>query len=196
MCRPSRAFQFIASQPAGDGLWLAVRRPLFVAFVLGCGISLMTAGVLTLRLLISVTAYWTFVPAVEALALVGVLWRTPRAESWAATIDRFFVGHGTWTLFLLTLSASLTFLPPQTSWRLLTTVWLLVLAGVLAWSAYVDFCFFRWISRASPALATRRVLIHRLLTWTAIFVIFAVPNIGPFALAEELREVFVEIVHR
>jgi hypothetical protein len=196
MCRPDRAFRYIASQKTGRGLWLALRRPLFVAFILGCGISLMTTGVLTLRLLISVTAYWTFVPAVEALGLIAVLRKPSGNASWAATIDRFFVGHGTWTLFMTVLAASLAFLPPQTAWRLLTTMWLVVLVVVLAWSGYVDFCFFRWVTGASRASATRRLLVHRLLTWTAIFIVFAVPNLSPVALGEELREAFVEIFRR
>jgi hypothetical protein len=196
MCRPDRAFRYIASQKTGRGLWLALRRPLFVAFILGCGISLMTTGVLTLRLLISVTAYWTFVPAIEALGLIAVLRKPSGNASWAATIDRFFVGHGTWTLFMTVLAASLAFLPPHTAWRLLTTVWLVVLVVVLAWSAYVDFCFFRWVTGASWASAARRLLVHRLLTWTAIFIVFAVPNLSPVALGEELREIFVEILRR
>jgi hypothetical protein len=44
MSRPSRAFQYIASQPAGGGVWLAARRPLFVASVLGCVVSLGGSG--------------------------------------------------------------------------------------------------------------------------------------------------------
>ena len=196
MCRPNRAFQYIASQPAGRGWWLALRRPLFVAFALGCGISLIATGVLTLRLVVSVAAYWTFVPAIETLGLIAVLWRPQRHASWAATIDRFFVGHGAWTLFMILFAASLTFLPPQTAWRLMTTAWLLVLPVVLAWSAYIDFCFFRWISGGSRASAARKVFIHRLLTWTAIFIVFAVPNLSPVALGEELREIVSEILRR
>lgn len=196
MCRPSRAFQYLASQPTGRGLWLALRRPLFVAVLLGCGISLMTTGVLTLRVLVSVTTYWTFVPAIEVAGLMAVLRRPPVNASWAATIDRFFVGHATWTLYMIVLMASLAFLPPQISWRLLTTIWLMVLAVVLAWSAYVDFCFFRRITAAGPASAARRVVIHRLLTWTAIFIVFAVPDVRPVALGEELREAFTEILRR
>jgi hypothetical protein len=196
MCRPNRAFRYIASQPAGGGWWVALRRPLFLAFTLGCGISLIATGVLTLRLVVSVATYWTFVPAIEALGLIAVLWRAPRNASWAATIDRFFVGHGTWTLFMILFTVSLAFLPPQTAWRLMTTTWLFVLAVVLAWSVYVDFCFFRWICGASRASAARRVFIHRLLTWTAMFIVFAVPDLSPAALGEELREMVVEIFRR
>jgi hypothetical protein len=124
---------------------------------------------------------------------MAVLRRPPVNTSWAGTIDRFFVGHATWTLFMIVLMVSLAFLPPQISWRLLTTMWLIVLVGVLGWSAYVDFCFFRWITAAGPAEAARRVVIHRLLTWTAIFIVFAVPDVSPGALGEELREAFTEI---
>lgn len=193
ICRPKRAFQFIAAQPAGGGLWLAIRRPLFVTFALGCGISLLTTGVLTLRVLLSVTTYWTFVPAIEAVALVAVVRRRPGGATWAATIDRFFVGHGTWTLFLILLVGSLAFTPPHVGWRLILTTWLPMLGVVIGWSAYVDFCFFRWISGASSGGAVARVLVHRVLVWIAVFVVFAVPDASPAAFAAELREIFEEL---
>jgi hypothetical protein len=196
MCQPNRAFQYIAMQPTGRGAWLALRRPLFVAFMLACGISLMTTGVLTLRLLISVMAYWTFVPAIEVLALAVVLWRTQREGAFAAAIDRFFMGHGPWTLYLIAFAGSLAVVPPNIGWTLITTVWLWMLAVVLCWSFYVDFCFFRWITGARHPVALRRVLIHRLMTWTGIFVIFAVPNLSPSALSSELSEAIAEILRR
>jgi hypothetical protein len=193
MCQPDRAFQYIASRPAAGGVWLALRRPLFVAFMLGCGISLIATGVVTLRLVVPVTLYWAFVPAVEALALVAVLRHPRTGSSLASTIDRFFTGHGPWTLFLIAFAASLAFLPPQVAWKLMTTMWLGILVVVIAWSGYIDFCFFCRVSGAGRTTAIRHVLVHRLITWTVIFVIFAVPDPHPLALAEELREAFGEI---
>jgi len=42
--------------------WLAVRRPLALALFLGCAVSLMASGTLTLRLALPAALYWTFIP--------------------------------------------------------------------------------------------------------------------------------------
>src|SRR4051812_48942776 len=55
-----------------DNVWLAVRRPLLVALVLGCATSLMTSGRLTLRLLVPAAVYWSFIPVLEVAGLWAV----------------------------------------------------------------------------------------------------------------------------
>jgi hypothetical protein len=47
MLNPAAAYRFLARQPLG-GVRLALQRPLFVAFVLGCTMSLITAASLSL----------------------------------------------------------------------------------------------------------------------------------------------------
>jgi len=49
------AFQVLARQPLQSGLWLAVRRPLFVAFILACDISLIAADPFNPRLVAGLT---------------------------------------------------------------------------------------------------------------------------------------------
>jgi hypothetical protein len=50
MLHPAAAFRKLAQQRSDGGRWLALRRPLLVAFVFGCTMSLITSRRLTLRL--------------------------------------------------------------------------------------------------------------------------------------------------
>jgi hypothetical protein len=71
-----------------------VRRPLLVAFVLGCSVSLMTSGRVTLRLAGPATVHWSFVPLAGIAGLAVVSGRRLHAE----TIDEFFHGYLPWML--------------------------------------------------------------------------------------------------
>lgn len=197
MWSPSRAFQYVASQPLDDGgIWVAARRPLFLAFVLGCGVSLLASGTLTLRLAGPATVSWAFVPGVEALTLSAMAWRRQRRASLPATIDAFFAGHGPWILFLIGLAATIAFLPPSLGWKLMTTVWLWGLALVIVWSACIDFCFFRCVWGAGRAAAVRDVVVHRLATWTAVFAMLAVPALTPGSIALAVGETLEALLKR
>lgn len=194
MSSPSGAFHYLASQPAGEGLWLLVRRPLFLAAVLGCAVSLAASGTVTPRLAIPAATYWTFVPLVEVLALAIVIWSRRRQTSLPAAIDIFFAGHAPWTLYVMGLAGVLAFVPPQRGWELMTTAGIAGLVLAAVWSAWIDFHFFRWIFGATRAAAARDVAVCRVLTWTTIFVIFAVPVMSPWGIAEEIKEAVKELL--
>ena len=73
-------FAYSMEQPAHHpGAWLAIRRPLLVAAVFGCCISLMTSGRLSLRLAAPATLYWSFVPLLE-IAGLAVVWPWKRSR--------------------------------------------------------------------------------------------------------------------
>ena len=194
MAGPARAFREIASEPGGSGPWIALRRPLFLALVLGCVVSLATSGVLTLRLVGPATLYWAFVPLVEVLALAAVTWRRRGGLFSPRLVDVFFVGHGPWTLYLLALAAMVVFLPPQRAWEMLTTWGVAGLALVVAWSVYIDFCFFRHLCRASRGAASRTLVLHRLLTWLVVIAIVAVPGMKPWGVVLEMTEAVKELL--
>jgi hypothetical protein len=85
--------------------WLAIRRPLLVAFVFGCAISLMTSGRLSLRLVAPATLYSSFVPLLE-IAGLAVVWPWRQSPlSFARAIDLFFVSHTPWSLWLCAFAA-------------------------------------------------------------------------------------------
>jgi len=179
MANPAAAYRFLAQQSPAGGIRLGLRRPLFVAFLLGCAISLFTTRSLTLRLVGPATIYWSFVPLAEIIALAAVGWREPHALSFARRIDLFFTGHGPWLLWLIGLSAIWSFFLPAEAFSL-TRVWLYGAAALaVAWSACIDFCFFRFVLGRSRAGAGRDLLLHRAISWSLIIAIFGAPAIWP-----------------
>lgn len=179
MLNPAADFRYLAQHPpCGDGWWTSWRRPLLVALVLGCTMSLITSASLTPRLAGSAAIYWSFVPLAEIAALAVCL-RGKRTHPFRRTVDLFFAGHGPWLLWLIGLCAIWCFVPPTRAFAF-TRVWLYgASAIVIVWSAYIDFCFFRFIMGRNPARAGRDLLLQRLVSWTLILAIFGGPAIPP-----------------
>ncbi len=177
---PAAAYRSLARQPAAIGIWRALRRPLFVAFVLGCTMSLIASAGLTPRLAGSATVYWSFVPLAEMVGLAAACGRDGRTLAFPRAIDLFFAGHGPWLFWLIGLSAIWSFTPPIRAFALTNAIWLYGAGGfALLWSAYVDFCFFRFALARSMARAGRDLVLHRLISWTIILAIFGGPAIPP-----------------
>ncbi|HEV2446696.1 MAG TPA: hypothetical protein VGS58_12265 [Candidatus Sulfopaludibacter sp.] len=155
--------------------WVGLRRPLLVALVLGCAVSLMTSGRLTLRLAGPAAVYWSFVPLCEIASLAVVAGR--RGTPFARTIDRYFEGHAAWLLWATAFVAVWAFVPAPAvyGWRWRTLWWYGSAAAVFAWSAYVDFGFFRRVLGRSAGRAARDLAIQRALSWAAGLAIFVAP---------------------
>jgi hypothetical protein len=128
-------------------------------------------------------------PIVEALTLWMVMWRRPANVSIPAGIDAFFAGYAPWTLLLIGLAATWAFVHPSVGWTLTLRIWVWIAVVVIAWSAYIDFCFFRYLVGSTRAAAVRQVVVHRLPSWMAIFAIFAFPSMTRWGLAEVVEEV-------
>ena len=188
MLRPASTFRSIATRTRTDRddhrVWTACRRPLFLTLVLASIVSLLASGALTLRLVASAAIYWASIPIVEALLLAIVIGRRANRPPMSRVIDLFFAGHASWTLLLLAIAASLAFLSPDAGWMLLLRLWVWVMLAVIAWSAYVDVCFFRSILGSSRPTALRDLAVLRLLTWTAVVAIFAGTSMTSAGLVE------------
>jgi hypothetical protein len=154
--------------------WTGLRRPLLVALVIGCAASLMDAGVLTLRLALPTAIWWTYVPLVEILALFAASPAARRAGSWPQTIDRYFMGHGPALLWVVALAGCFAFIPAVTefSWQPRDRVALDLALLVIAWSAYIDFQFFRRVLKQNAWRAARDLLVQRAIAWTVGLTIF------------------------
>ena len=155
--------------------WTALRRPLLVAFVLGCAVSLMTSGRLTLRLVAPATLYWTFIPLCEIGSLAVVA--RGRKMPFARLIDTYFESHTAWLLWVVGFAAVWVFVPPGTAYHWFDDNRLRYgsAALVFAWSAWLDFRFFRRILDRTPGRAARDLTIQRLLAWAVGFAIFVTP---------------------
>ena len=174
----------------GSSRRLLFGRPLFVAFVIGCVVSLVGTGTLTARMVIPATAYWSFVPLLEVAVFAAVAWRRASRVPFATAIDAFFTGHVAWTLLLIGIAASLALSPPQVWWPLMMNIVLPAMAVAIGWSAYTDYCFYRIVMGSTRSAAVRTLVFSRAITWTVVFVIFALPALTP---AEFVREVVAAI---
>jgi hypothetical protein len=170
-----------------------LRRPLFVACVLGCVASMLTAGAVTARLALSVPLYWSFVPITEMAAVLIVTAARRETMSRSRVIDLYFTGHGAWTLALLAIGLTLSSAPGRLMWQLLTTMAIAVLVLVIGWSAYIDYWFFRTIFAATPRRALRDTALVRLITWPVVFIVFALPAVTPWGIAAEIIDALKEI---
>jgi hypothetical protein len=160
--------------------WSGVKRPLFVAFVLGCTVSLITARALTMRIVVSATVYWSAVPLIQIAALAVVCRRDRHETAFPHLIDAFFKGFTPWLLWLVGVSAIGSFLAPAaeaSDWTV-SMVWL---AGggalALVWSLAIDFSFFRSMLRRSPLLAVRDLAMHRCISWSVMLALIGAPTI-------------------
>lgn len=151
--------------------WIAIRRPLFVAFVLGCSISLIATGRLTLTLVAGSMLGWAFVPLFEILGFAVVAGRRRHHLSFSRSLDAFFVGHRPWTLFAIAFAALGSLLSP---WRV--NAWSVPIVtgfemlGVLVaiWSWFIDVSFYRDVLGRSQREATRAAITQRAICWPAI----------------------------
>jgi hypothetical protein len=160
MFRPKKTFAELGLLPHRSGAWLFWRRPLLFVLVFCGGISLMTAGRLSLHLVGSPAIYWMFLPVVEIAGLVAA----QRGRLEARLVDRFFTGHGPWFLFIIAFAAyasspSSVVMTPTT-----LNLWVLAVAFVLLWSCWIDYRFFD---------SVRKLATHRAVSWTLFAAIFA-----------------------
>ena len=134
--------------------------------------SFLTSGMLTLRLVAPSMIYWSVVPLIEIGALAVVCRKNGQKLSFAESIDSFFAGYTPWFVWLTGMAAIWALMsPPSKSldWTV-SVIWLL--AGVpvaLAWSAYIDFRFFK--------SSFRRLVVHRAISWSLILLVMGAPTI-------------------
>jgi hypothetical protein len=195
LVRPARAFQFVAAHPAtGSTVRLLFGRPLFLVFVLGCVVSLAASSVLTARLVVPAAIYWSVVPIIEIGALAAVSRRRPRAMSFGQAVDAFFIGHAVWTVALVGIVGVIALMHPASWWWMLVNVGAPSIALVLAWSAYTDFCFLKYVMDFSPSRAVLRMIVLRLITWTLVVGIFASDRLTPWGIVHQIVEAIRGIV--
>jgi hypothetical protein len=135
-------------------------------------VSLLASGRLSPRLILDGAISFAFVPVLEAAAF-AVVYRVAvgsRGLQFARAMDLFFATNVPWLLMLVALAALAVFQPqPQVArWTVPPRLWLLSGAAVLtvAWSAYLDFAFFRSTLQRSAQAAVRDVIILRGIAWT------------------------------
>ena len=175
---PASAWPRVARIPSTHR-WLA--RPLFALFLYGCAASLLMSGRVTLRLVPAAMLQAIYVPLLQMAALAVVCRGTLPLRR---AVDLFYAGHAPVSLLLLAFASAWGFAPSGEAYgQMALWFWAMVLA--LAWSAYVDYHFFRSVAGRGAGGAVRAVLLHRLLWWIPALAIF----VGPGAWQELLHAV-------
>lgn len=185
MFAPTSAYRWLAGahgEQSGRG---AVARAAFVAFVIGCMVSLVTARSLTLRLVADGTLNGLTVPLTQVAALATVCWRK-RGLSFGWTMDCFFMGFGPWTLWMVLFSGLWAAVSPIRGFSpMVEQITHYGVFVIILWSGAIDFAFFRWFLGRSPLEATRILVIQRAIAWTAMILVF-----GGGPMAAELTRIF------
>lgn len=171
---PAAAFRALRDLPVAANRWTVFRRALLVAAVLGCCISLMTEGRLTLRLAAPSAIWWSFVPLLQ-IGCAAAAHRIARPKlSLARTIDLSFLALGPWALWLIGYAAVWGFVSPVRiyGWQNDHRIWSWAAGLAAIWSAYIDFWFFRVVMGAGPLRAGGSLLLQRSVCLAVCLVIF------------------------
>ena len=100
LMNPAAAFRELTAERAG-GAWVMLRRPLLLALVAGCTVSLQASGRLSTRLVADGIVSFAFLPFFEIVALAVVYARGPRRVPFARAADAFFAANAPWLVWLL-----------------------------------------------------------------------------------------------
>lgn len=160
--------QQLPAERRGDG-WLLVRRPLVLALALGCAVSSLASGRLSVRLIADGAISFAFVPVIEIGTFAVVYLTAARKRSFARAVDLFFAGNTPWLLWLVWIAALGAVTAPT---RGASALLLLQVTAVLpaSCSAYLDFHFFREVmDRPAPA---RDVAVNRAIGWSCAALYF------------------------
>jgi len=163
--------------------WLLVRRPLLLALFIGCGVSLMSSGRLTPRLVVDAMVSFAFVPIFELAAFALVHRRRSGRLPQALEVDRFFTTNTPWMLCIVALAALVSLQAPRDvgNWTVPPGVFapLAVIAFAIAWSAHRDVQYFRQSMQQTMAAAARDAVLLRAIAWPAGAIYFVGVAIWP-----------------
>jgi len=154
-----------------------MRRLLFLTFLLGCAVSLIVSGRLTLRLILGGAAAWVILPLFETASFAIVRRRARRRGSFARDLDRFAAGDWPWAVWLIALSGVVSFLTPAQAgaWFSTWTAWVAIdvtaCAAALC-TASIDVRFFQDLFARTRVEAIHDVLLQRAISWSALAVYF------------------------
>jgi hypothetical protein len=166
---------------------LLIRRPLVVALLLGCGVSLLASGRFTLRLIVDGTLSFAFVPLCELAAFAVVHRRQRSARSFPQTVDRYFAGNTPWLWWMLALMIAAAIVPARRAGSLLAPI-LFTSPIPIALSVRFDWRLFRGDGRTRGQAVTDIVL-QRAIAWSLATAYF----FGVAITARDFFYLFVEM---
>jgi hypothetical protein len=157
--------RLVEAQGAASRTWL--RRPLGFLLVIASMVSILTAGRLTLLLFVDALVAWSFVPVLHMVAAVVTVRMLGRSRMRIGeAVDLYFMGFGPWHLWMLGFCGAALFMPSGAD---LWSLPLAVIAGsaaiAFAWSAWINFGFFRGAVGLAQPKAVLAVVAARAVVW-------------------------------
>ena len=171
---PAAAFRELR-QDQRAGPWVLLRRPLLLAFAMGCTVSLQASGRLSARLIVDGAVSFAFVPVFELAALVAVYRRRPRGMPFARAADLLFTANAPWLVWLIAFDALRCLQSPaQATAPSVPLTWILAASLILTavWSAYIDLHFFRDVLPRPAGSAVPDLILQRAIGWSCGLVYF------------------------
>ena len=165
---PRDTYAALVRLPARGTSWVAVRRPLLVAAVLGASMAISATGGVTPSLLLSTTICWSLVVLIQvAVALSFIATATPRTVGLPRALDLFFASHAPWSIWMLVVAAWGASPLGRPSWPMLATA-----AVPITLTLRTLVAFFREVLGMNPRHAIARVAAHQAITWSLFVVLF------------------------
>jgi hypothetical protein len=146
-----------------DGLIVALRRPAFVALLVGTAVTMSATRRVSGSTLVSVTLCWMFATIVQAIAAGAMLVASPdRRVSAARAIDLIFMGHGPWSVWLLVFAALPAIVPNP---GVLPSIAMATAPLPAVWTAIILFAFCRTVLQLTPRVALTKTFLHQAMIW-------------------------------
>jgi hypothetical protein len=176
MLRPIAAYREMAQEPGETGWCVALRRPLFLAILLGSALALSSSGHLSLPLILSCSLAWSFVPALQLVSVLAILhfFDHPRIAR-SRAVDLYFMGHAPWSLWLLGIAGLSTLVSPTELHDWTIESQLPILFSLLIpclWSQLIAFGFLRGPLQMSVRRAIGALLLNAGILWGAVALFF------------------------
>jgi hypothetical protein len=169
MLHPSAAYRQLVQQYPMIHPLAALRRPALAALVAGAAVSIAGTGRVTVPLLLSTTAYWSFAFVWQLLAAAIATRAAHVPLSFAQRLDLFFAGHAPWSLWLLIAAAWSQVFPAHADLYIV----LCTSAVPAVWTSIIVFVFCTGALGLEHRQAIVRTLLHQSLIWLLAFVYIA-----------------------
>ena len=163
---PGATYGALAASRAHASWIQALAGPLITAVVLGTTLSVAATHVASLRAVIGVALFWSFVPAVQLFSAWTICRRPPRANvTLPRAIELLFLAHLPYSLWLVGFAAGSFAVPPGPA---LVNGLLASAVVPVVWTPLLIAAFGRAVLGCTPREARRRTIAHQAITWGVI----------------------------
>jgi hypothetical protein len=143
------------------------------ALIVGTVTAVCSTGRVTLGLVLSGTICWSFAPAVQMAVACAVIATSRHRADLPQSLNLFFIGQGTWCLWLLAVAAWTALTPPTQQIQQAIAISATI---PLAWTVVIIYAFFRIVFQYTRREAVARTCSHQGLIWLVVGAYVMVAN--------------------